>query len=162
MLTAERLRELVSYDPETGVFTWAITRRKVRAGTVAGSINKDVGYRYIRVDGALYLAHRLAMLYSEGVWPSCFVDHINGDKLDNRLCNLRHATYGVNSQNQRRARSDSKSGVLGVWFHEGRNRYVADIQHDGKRKRLGYFRSMDDASAAYVAAKRILHPGCTL
>lgn len=87
MLTVERLRELLDYDPETGVFRWKEPRRKCRVGEVAGSLRKD-GYVKIQVDGRFYQAHRLAWLCVYGVWPSA-IDHIDGNRANNAIANLR-------------------------------------------------------------------------
>ena len=111
-LTAEDVRRELNYDPETGEFTRKTSFFKTRIGERAGSISKSTGYVVIAVCGAQYLAHRLAWLYVYGCWPSLHIDHINGEKTDNRIANLREATNGENMQNQRRARSNSKTGLL--------------------------------------------------
>lgn len=113
-LTAERLRELLSYDPETGIFRRVATRRQVKSGDIAGS-DDGKGYWRIRVNGEKHRAHRLAWLYVNGAWPIDQLDHINGDKLDNRICNLREATNSENQQNRSLPKSNT-SGRLGVHF----------------------------------------------
>jgi hypothetical protein len=90
-LTAERLRELLDYDPKSGVWVWRISRKRMRIGSVAGSINGD-GYRRLMVDGRRYQASRLAWLYVIGSWPIAEIDHKNLDKADDRFCNLRECT----------------------------------------------------------------------
>jgi hypothetical protein len=114
----------------------------------------------IGVGGRVYHAHRLAWLYVHGVWPAGDIDHINGDPLDNRLCNLRLVDRSVNMQNQRRARADSHLGVLGVSARGGRFR--ASIAVRGERFSLGTFDDVHAAQDAYVTAKRRLHEGCTI
>jgi hypothetical protein len=102
MLTAERLRELLDYDPETGRFIWRKdhpTAKHIKAGSVAGTKNGR-GYWVIGVAGAKYVAHRLAWLYVTGEWPAHLVDHENGDRLDNRFANLREATDSQNNFNR--------------------------------------------------------------
>jgi hypothetical protein len=159
-LTPERLREVLEYDPETGVFTW-IKRTSIRivVGKRAGCVNKD-NYLTIRVDGEIEYGHRLAWLYMHGVMPASQIDHINGDRLDNRMSNLRLASQAINSQNQRRARSDNDSGLLGV--SKKRGRWIAQIAADGRRVPLGTYATPDEAHAAYLDAKRRLHDGCTI
>lgn len=161
-LSAARLRELLHYDPETGVFRWNQTRcGRAMAGAVAGRLNAG-GYWKINVERRNHAAHRLAFLYMIGEWPSGEVDHINGAKCDNRWLNLRDVARVVNMQNQREAHSNSKTGMLGVTFHPKNGKFQARIQVDKKPKSLGYFAKAEDASAAYRDAKRRLHAGCTL
>lgn len=159
-LTAARLRELLHYDPLTGAFTWRVNRgRLAKAGDVAGSPHSD-GYVGIKVDGRLYLAHRLACLYVTGVWPADKLDHMVSGPGCNAWKNLRPATHAQNMQNQRKARRDNKSGFLGV--SPKRGRWVASIQVDHKSRHLGYFDSPELAHAAYLEAKARLHPFQTL
>jgi hypothetical protein len=156
MLTAERLRELLTYDPETGIFTWRCDRGgKARKGTRAGSVSDD-GYARIGVDGKSYLAHRLAWLYTHGSWPAAEIDHRLGAKADNRIHELREATHAQNLQNQRRARSDSRSGLLGV-SRRG-NRWRATIKHQGRYRHLGSFDAKEAAHEFYLLAKEMVHP----
>lgn len=164
-MTPERLRELLHYDPETGSFTWSVERRrKVQKGSQAGCQNK-LGYVVIRVDGKLYLAHRLAWLYTYNEWPPRFIDHINANKSDNRLCNLRLACDSINAQNIVCAKSHSSSGVLGVRRYvrrDGSISWRASIRHEGKNKYLGCYNTLDEAQSVYIATKRQLHIGRTL
>ena len=154
-LTAARLRELLSYDPETGVF-----RRKTSAGGVAiGSIagNDDWnGYRRIRVHPHSHMAHRLAWLYVHGEWPKHEIDHINGVRDDNRIANLREATPAENQQNRARSRNN-KSGFTGVSWHRQSNKWRAKIKVNRKVIWLGGFPDPESAAAAYAAAKANLH-----
>jgi hypothetical protein len=158
-LTAERLRELLHYDKATGIFTWVSARRGTHAGSVAGCINNN-GYWLITVDGVKYRAHRLAWLWVKGKWPPSEVDHRNTKRSDNRWRNLRLATFEHNQQNRRRAMVTNKVGLLGV--RESGVRFSAGIFHSGKDWHLGTFDTPEEAHAAYVAAKRKHHPGCTL
>lgn len=165
-LTQARLRELLSYDPETGVFTWRITRNKCKAmcsaGCVAGALRPD-GYISIGIDFDIHMAHRLVWLYISGEWPTDQLDHINGNRSDNRLKNLREATSAINNQN-RRTISDSKKGVgrLGVNWRPEKGKYRATIQSKGISMHIGYFDSEEAAHSAYLDAKRRIHPGCTI
>lgn len=149
MITAERVREVLGYDPDTGRFASAGTvwRRKDR---------QTRAYLKIRVDGKQYLAHRLAWLFVHGRWPMPEIDHINGDGLDNRLCNLREATRAQNSTNAL-AQKSNQIGLRGVHFHPGAKRYRAQICKKNKTKHLGYFDTPEEAHAAYIAAAKILH-----
>ena len=152
-LTQDRLRELVNYDPDTGLFTWRISRRKCRQGALAGA-NMPTGYRTIRLDDVLHLAHRLAWLYVHGVWPTNQIDHINGNRADNRLCNLREATNAENAQNRRKPKS--KSGFMGV--RQENSKWLAEIKFNYKVIRLGLFDTPEEAYQTYLAAKQALHP----
>ena len=160
-LTAERLREVVRYEPETGIFYWRIQGAYRRnPGDVAGSPSKDGRIR-IRIDGTLYYRYRLAWLYVTGSWPEKNIEHINGDPTDDKWENLRDVSQIVNCQNRKRANRGSSTGVLGI--HKSREgNYVAQIKHKGKRKTIGTFPTPEAAHLAYVNAKRQIHPGNTL
>lgn len=160
-LTAARLRELLHYNPETGVFIWRVFRcGRAMPGAVAG--RKTGGYWCINIDGKTHKAARLAWLYVTGDWPEHVVDHRDTNKLNNCWGNLRDITQPNNLQNQRRARSDNLLGLLGVTKHAKNNKFQARITLDKKTLSLGYFHTPDEAHAAYVEAKRRLHPGCTI
>lgn len=159
-LTQARLQELLVYNPETGTFVWKVAITNVQVGVIAGSLNYR-GYCRIKVDGERYYAHRLAWFYTHGRWPAQCLDHINGIRDDNRLVNLREATDAENKQNQRKARSDNtSSGSLGV--SRCNDKWRARIKIDGKLRHLGLFASIEEAHAAYLAAKSALHPFQTL
>lgn len=156
-LTAEDVRRELNYDPETGEFTRKTSFFKTRIGEKAGSISKSAGYVVIAVCGSQYLAHRLAWLYTHGCWPPNFIDHINGVKTDNRIANLREATSGENMQNQRKARGNSKTGMLGVRHNKASGNYVAVITVDGRVVNVGSFKTPEQAHEAYLRAKAELH-----
>jgi hypothetical protein len=159
-VSVERVKELLSYNPETGIFTWRVARNnKTPAGAVAGTAS-TFWHRQLRVDFKSILAHRAAWAVTYGEWPIADIDHINGDPSDNRIVNLRMVTRGHNLQNQRKAHADSKSGLLGV--KQVGNKWDAKIMAAGVLHRLGIFLTPEEASAAYLEAKRKLHPGCTI
>jgi hypothetical protein len=112
------------------------------------------GYVCIRIDNILYTAHRLAWLYVHGNWPAHQLDHINKNRSDNRLCNLREATNAENAQN--RKRSDNKTGYTGV--NQENNKWKAEIKLNYKTIRLGLFETPEEAYSAYLSAKHGLHP----
>lgn len=156
-----RLRLVVAYDAATGALTWATDGRHRRAGAVAGHVSM-LGYHVVNVPGYRTLkAHRVAWALTHGEWPSAPIDHINGDKRDNRLCNLRLVDGFVNAQNLRRPHVDNSTGLLGVT--RARNgRFRAKLKADGRYLHIGIFPTADEAHCAYLAAKRLHHAGCTL
>ena len=151
-ITCERLKELVAYDPYTGVFTWAKTRRRCRLGDRAGCNRRD-GYLIIRLDDTLYLGHRLAWLYMTGVWPSKLLDHIDQDKTNCRWANLREANASQNGQNKKAA--PNKTGFSGVYASAGR--YKAQLKKNRKVVWCGSFDTAEAAHKAYLDAKRQHH-----
>ena len=159
-LTQERLKELLHYDPEIGVFTWIGHRGSSIPGGIAGKAHN--GYLRFRIDKKTYAAHRLAWLYVTGANPRNQVDHINGIRNDNRFSNLRQATAAENKQNIRLALSTNTSGLLGAHFHKRRKKWTSSVMRDSVRVRLGYFSTPEEAHAAYLAAKRELHQFCTI
>lgn len=157
----ELVREYLSYDPLTGILTWR-KRRGCRGavGTVAGSIS-FYGYNVIGLGGIRSIpAHRIAFALMNGAWPELEIDHIDGDRTNNAWENLREVTKEQNHHNMRRARIDNKVGMLGVSMRYGR--YLAQIQVRGKKHWLGEFSSAEEASGAYIKAKRELHSHGTL
>jgi hypothetical protein len=162
-VTHEELLRAFHYDPDTGVFT-NISRRAncVHPGTRAGYVNAK-GYRVIKYRQQAYKAHRLAIFYMTGEWPPEQVDHINGDRDDNRYSNLRCADPALNTQNLKGAVSGSSSGLLGA--HRGgwkKRRWVAAINVEGRRLYLGIYKTPEEAHQVYLEAKRMLHKGCTI
>ena len=160
MLTAEQLRDLLHYDPETGQFTWKDSVKGRMAGQRAGCLF-DRGYRRVRVNYRFYAEHRLVWLYVTGEWPRHQIDHINGQRDDNRIANLRDVCRSTNAQNQRKAVTGSATGVLGVQRgYKGQfNAYISD---SGRSRYLGTYPTPEEAHKAYLVAKRAIHPGCTL
>jgi hypothetical protein len=154
-LTQERLKQLLHYDPSTGVFTWKKRRGRCSAGAVAGSTNID-GHIKISVDKRYYLAHRLAWLHTYGRFPDRDIDHINRNPGDNRIENLRLATKGENQQN-RSVSKNNKSGYSGVHWEESAKKWVASIYLNNKVISLGRFKSKEDAVSARQEAKKKYH-----
>lgn len=147
--TAEALATL-QYDPETGAFTWRdLPGREKWAGKPAGSIGLR-GYLRIPLKGASHSAHRLAWLIVTGHWPTDQIDHINGDRADNRFANLREATNSQNNANK--APRAGRVLPKGVHWHKQFRKYQALIQHDGKVRYLGRFDDPAVAGEAYRKA----------
>jgi hypothetical protein len=153
MISQARLKELLDYDPETGVFTWRIQRQYVHPGDKAGSVSSE-GYVVIGCDQRVYKAHRLAWLYVTGNEPRHQIDHINGVKNDNRLANLREATHSQNQFNTSKRVTESK---LPRGVTESNNGYQARIGYGTKRIYLGYFKCPAAASFAYQIAADKMH-----
>lgn len=152
-LTHARLKELLHYDPDTGVFKWiSKTHDKMKLREIAGY--KDIyDYIIIRIHGKPYKAHRLAWFYVTGEWPSQILDHINRDRHDNRISNLRLSTPSDNASN-RGMSVVNKSGVTGVCWVKSRNVWDAKITKDTIIYRLGRFKTKEEAIAARQAAEK--------
>ena len=161
-MSIETLKQYLNYNPTTGVFTWlkrTPRNKSIVVGEQAGSVRED-GYGRIRILGDLILTHRLAWAFVNNEWPATDIDHLDGNPENNRINNLRLATRSINSQNQRRARKDNKTGLLGAVKSYGK--YSARITTNGTTIRLGRFDTAQEAHEAYLKAKRELHEGNTL
>lgn len=156
--TADDVRSLLDYSPESGEFKWKSSGGGRRASGLAGSKSKD-GYISIFINYKAYKAHRLAWLHCFGEWPRGPIDHINGNPGDNRISNLREATSMTNAQNRVRPSKNNAAGNLGIYAQGGKWR--ASITCSGKSLSLGSFATEEDAQSAYLRAKRVLHPGGT-
>lgn len=157
-MTYEVASSLLDLDPETGHLYWKRPVRKSLEGRPAGCVNSR-GYVVVQVRGVLYLAHRVVWLLAHGVSPSFDVDHINGIRSDNRPDNLRDVPRERNNQNIRGAYSSSSTGLLGAYQNRRRNCYQSSIHVEGRTVYLGQFKTAEEAHAAYMKAKRELHPG---
>ena len=153
-LTAEYLRSILHYSPETGIFTRKVrTSPRVKVGDVAGCPDGG-GYMQIRVQSRLYLAHRLAWLHVYGVWPEDQLDHINRNRSDNRIANLREVTNKQNLQNAGKY-SHNTSGHSGVSWYKRDSKWIAHIRHNQKLIHLGCFATIEEAVAARKAAEKL-------
>ena len=151
-LTAEYLRSILHYNPDTGIFTRKVgSANQVKVGDVAGSQHGG-GYLRIQVQSRDYLAHRLAWLYVHNSWPKDQIDHVNRNRSDNRLVNLRDVTNKQNLQNAGKY-SHNTSGHPGVSWHKQRSKWQAKITHNQKQIHLGYFENLEEAIAARKAGE---------
>lgn len=147
-LDVKQLFNYLSYNPDTGLFTWMMnTTRSKLVGGIAGNANKR-GYISIWINSLQFSAHRLAWAMSNGEWPLLDIDHINGNKSDNRICNLRHASRSENMFNRGKNKNNS-SGMKGVTFCKGTGRWRAQMMINRKAMTIGRFDSIEEASAAY-------------
>lgn len=152
LITVERLRELLDYDPATGIFRWRSSRgRGVRAGDIAGT-PQNHGYWQLCIDAKIYMAHRIAWFYVHGEWPEIEIDHWDLDKRNNRLDNLRNSTKSQNQANMGPKRKNNITGMKGVSFDTGRKRWIVGITHENKKIFIGRFDSKTEATAAYAKA----------
>ena len=159
-VTAEYIRQVLHYDPQTGEFVWIQhSWRPDLIGKKAGS-GQSAGYWAIAIHNRKILAHRLAWLYMTGGWPEKHIDHIDGNKRNNRFDNLRDVSRFANLQNMRNATKANACGYLGVCRHG--NKWIMQIMANGVRHRQGGFSTPEEAHQAYLEMKRKLHGGCTI
>jgi HNH endonuclease/AP2 domain len=152
-LPLKRLREILDYNPATGVFVWKQTMNvTARAGQVAGSVNVW-GYVQIKIGGKNYQGHRLAWFYVHGVWPEHEIRHVNDNRQDNRIANLKEIT-GLQIVLSHPLRRDNTSGYKGVTFCRTTGRWQAILFANGKRAHLGRFDTKEEAYKAYCEAGR--------
>lgn len=160
-ISIKSIKELLEYNPETGELRWKLVRRPGRNvyGDVAGYLS-DQNSLDIGLFGGKYRAHRIAWVIHYGRWPKGYIDHINGNRLDNRIANLRDVSKAGNQQNVRHIRSHNKSGFLGVVAtYCG---WKAQITNNGKNIYLGHFKTPQLAHEEYLRTKRKLHETNTL
>ncbi len=156
MLIYEFLKEILHYDPTTGIFTWKVDRSgAVVIGSIAGGPHNK-GYWNIRIGDKKYLAHRLAWFWMTGEWPENEIDHRDNNKRNNAWYNLREATRAQNVKNTR-GYKNSKTGIKGVSLHKATGKYIAQIQLNGRMKHLGLFDDIEKAAEAYRIAVAWYH-----
>lgn len=155
--TQERLKQVVEYNSDTGVFIWKVsTGRRVKAGDVTGAANPPF-YGRIQIDGVRYVSSRIAWLYVYGEYPTVLIDHINTDISDNRITNLRLATVSDNVKNTR-VQKGSKTGVKGVTYSTSSiGKFEARIGHNGKNYYLGIFNTIEQAKQVLDQKRKELH-----
>lgn len=155
MITQKELKDVLNYNPKTGIFTWKIHSWKNKIGSAAGSLN-GWGYVLIAIKQKSYLAHRLAFLYMTGCLPKNNVDHINRIKYDNRWLNLRNATYSENRLNTG-MRSTNTSGYRGAYKNNVTGNYQARAFLNGGSVSLGTYKTAKEANDAYENYARLIH-----
>jgi hypothetical protein len=155
-ISAEYVRERLDYDQSTGLFTWRVAQKPF-IGKQAGNVRKKDGYVVVVLNARQISAHRLAWIYVHGAWPTRDLDHINRDRTDNRIANLRLSCDAENGQNKGLARNN-KSGARGVHWCKTYNKWRAVIRVNWKLKHIGRFDTVAEAKAAYDAAAKVLHP----
>ena len=159
MLTQDFLKELLHYDRDTGLFTSLKMVKSRKLGDVCNRPNVD-GYVKIKINNFKYMAHRLAWLYEYGEFPEHEIDHIDGNKSNNAITNLRAVPHAVNQQNKRKPQKNNKTGFLGVV--KCGEKYYARIRLNRKAYHLGVYVTPEEAHRAYLDAKRRMHIGCTI
>ena len=154
------LNQFLLYSAETGVLTWKQKpNRRIRLGDKAGTVDHN-GYTVVRIQKITYCAHRIAWLFTYGQWPVDQLDHINGKRSDNRICNLREVNNTENAHNQRVPQKRNIAGFLGV-SRNGKN-WRATIRVHGISYHIGTFATQEEAGNAYIAKKREVHKTCTI
>ena len=153
-ITQEKLKEILDYNPDTGIFTWKLPRRKIKVGVNAGHINKS-GYVRLTINHKKYLAHRLAWLYVHNNIPK-YIDHINGVTADNRICNLREATHSENMCN-RKVHSNNKSGIRNVVFCKTSKKWRVRLRVNNNIINIGYFDDLELAELVAIEAREKYH-----
>lgn len=154
MITQEEIQDLFLY--KDGKLYWKESRccNKIKAGSESGAINAG-GYRQVKINYKLYTTHRLVFLLFNGYLPDT-IDHINGNKLDNRIENLRECSVQQNTFNSKKSLSNT-SGIKGVTWCNGRNKYKAQIQLNGKTHFFGYYDDKFEAEKIVIEKRKLLH-----
>lgn len=154
-LTQEYLKSRLKYNQSNGIFSWINDQSNRKTKGIAGGLD-SLGYRRIKIDGKLYLAHRLAFLYVNGFFPSDCADHVNGERDDNSWENLRACTLAQNQRNRKIAKNNT-SGFKGVSWMKDRDKWRGDIKKFGKNVHVGIFKSLEEAKKAVIKKREELH-----
>ena len=154
MITQAKLKELLNYDQDTGVFTWNVSKPGRNFGSIAGTRHVN-GYTHIQLNRKIYKAHRLAWLYVHGYFPEC-IDHINNNRDDNRIANLREATISQNNHNSKLSKNNT-SGIKGVHWHKKSKKWCATLGFHGKIMHLGVFDDLELAELVVMEARSKYH-----
>ncbi len=155
MITQKEIRKLLYYDSVEGNLFWKVNRcRSAKSGMIAGGVDHD-GYRYIKVSGTRYSAHRLIWLYHYGSFPENETDHINRIKDDNRIENLRDVSRMCNMRNSN-VYSNNKTGVKGVYWHKTKERWGVTVRIMNKDYHVGYFDDFDESVLTRLAVEQCL------
>ena len=143
------LKQMLRYEPDTGLLFWTDAANKSVRGKLAGTFNR--GYVLVMYKSKFYKAHRIAWLLTHGSWPKEMIDHIDGNPSNNKLNNLRDVNNHINQCNRYKARVDSKSGLMGASPY--RNKWRSQIKRNGVIKYLGVFNTAQEAHEAYKKEK---------
>lgn len=153
LITYDELHRILDYDPNTGIFRWKVNRsRMAKLGQLAGCLNKR-GYHVIRINRKLYRTNRLAWFYVHGYFPENDIDHINRNKIDNRIINLREVSRTCNTRNTGN-QIDNTSGIKGISFYKRIKKWQAKITIKKRQIGLGYYDDFDDAVCARLMAEQ--------
>ena len=155
-ITQEKLKEILDYNPDTGLFIWKVNSAKnVKSGHIAGNL-KDTGYIRIKINKKMYLAHHLAFLYVYGNFPKDIIDHIDSDRANNKISNLRECSHQQNMKNLR-LYSNNSSGHKNVSWVKSRNRWIVQLKVNGKQKYIGSFDNLELADLVAQEARNKYH-----
>jgi hypothetical protein len=156
-MSTDILKEIIHYDKENGEFKWIVKKNGMKESV--GTINSD-GYRCIGISGKIYKAHRLAWLYVYGELPNGVIDHINGDKLDNRISNLRDVSCKVNSQNMRKSKNNNSILTIpGVYQEKRSSKYRVKLNINGEQRHFGNYETKEEAEAVCIEMRRKYYIG---
>lgn len=154
MITQNELKEELEYNPLNGEFKWLHGKRGLRKGSIAGYLSPESGYIHVRLNKVLYRAHRLAWFYMTGEWSDDCMDHINHNRSDNRIDNLRCVSRSINQSNLS-MNINNTSGITGVMWNKALNKWHAQITTGGVKKHLGYHLDIKDAIESRQHAERM-------
>lgn len=154
-ITYEQASQLLRYEPDTGKLFWVVRKKGGKGyGSEAGYMNKKIGYMYVGINRYRCLVHRIAWLLHYGYAPDCQIDHIDRNRSNNRIDNLRLAQRNEKDNHQNKSiSSNNTSGALGVYWHKAAKKWCSEIWVDNIKHYLGIFEEFEDAVAARKAAE---------